>query len=91
LTEALEILDAAGADLLVKWFPRCLLGRFGDRLDNHQPQMLTRDEFQLRLGENFGFGCAHASGCASFGHGCDGIHERHREVFGDLREALTPS
>lgn len=90
LLAALETLDAAGATTLVKWFPRCMLGRFADRLDNHQPQMLTRDEFQLRIGENFGFGCVHASRCSAFGRTCDGMHDRHRQVFGDLRDALRP-
>ena len=90
LLEALEILDAAGSALTLKWFPRCLLGRFADRLDNHQPQLLIRDAFQARLSDGFVFGCAHRD-CRWLGRGCGGLHRRYTERFGDERALLVPS
>ncbi len=91
LLEALEVADAAGASVELKWFPRCLLGRFAERLDNHQPQLLIRDEFQDRMGRNFAFGCVHRDRCAHFGRGCDGLHERYVQVHGDERALLRPT
>ncbi len=89
LLEALERLDDAAIPSTVKWFPRCRLGRFADRLDNHQPHMLIHDEFQSRIAEDFRFGCAH-EGCAHLGAGCDGLPRRHRKRFGDLADWLRP-
>jgi molybdenum cofactor biosynthesis enzyme MoaA len=90
LLEALEIFEAAGSEVAVKWAPRCLLGRFGDRLDNHQPQMLIRDEFQQRLSDNFGFSCPHARSCRWYGRGCDGLHQSYVAAFGDEADRLVP-
>ena len=75
---------------VVKWLPRCMLGRHGRLLDNHQPQMLIRDEFQIRMGTHFGFSCPHAQRCSAFGRGCDGLHEGYVQARGDARELLTP-
>lgn len=88
--EALDEADALGLEAVVKWLPRCLLGDHGDKLDNHQPAMVIRDEFQTRLGTHFGFGCVHG-GCRWLGRGCDGLHEGYVARFGDERELLCPS
>jgi molybdenum cofactor biosynthesis enzyme MoaA len=86
---ALDTAEELGLTAVVKWLPRCLLGRHGDALDNHQPHMVIRDEFQNRLGENFGFGCVNQS-CRWLGKGCDGLHETYRARFGDEKELLCP-
>ena len=90
LLGALEVFEAAGSEVVLKWLPRCVLGRFGDRLDNHQPQMLIRDEFQQRLSRHFGFGCVHAAQCRWFGRGCDGLHESYVRAYGDEADRLRP-
>lgn len=91
LRAAVAELQAAGVAVTTKWFPRCLLGPAGDTLDNHQPQLLIRDEFQDRLSEGFRFDCVHASACAHFGRGCDGLHAGYVRRFGDERDRLTPT
>lgn len=91
LLGALEVFEAAGSEVAVKWLPRCVLGRFADRLDNHQPQMLIRDEFQERLSDHFGFDCPHASRCRWFGRGCDGLHESYVRAYGDEADRLQPT
>lgn len=88
--EALDLAEELGLRATAKWLPRCLLGRHGERLDNHQPHMLIRDEFQTRLASQFGFGCAN-TGCRWLGRGCDGLHETYRARFGDEVELLRPS
>ena len=90
LRRAIQVLLAQEIEVTVKWFPRCLLGEYGEHLNNHQPQMLIQDEFQNRLSHNFGFRCAHQAICGHFGNGCDGLHERYHEVFGDEAEHLRP-
>jgi len=87
---ALAMFEAVGTQAVVKWFPRCLLGRYASLLDNHQPQMLIRDEFQSRLSDGFVFGCAHESSCRWFGRGCDGLHESYTRAFGDEAGRLRP-
>lgn len=88
--EAVSRLRRGGSEVVLKWYPRCLLGEHGGLLDNRQPPMLIRDEFQRRLGENFGFDCAHRDSCRWFGRGCDGLHERFIAVHGDQRDVLAP-
>ena len=90
LLEALDRLEAAGVSRTVKWLPRCLLGRHGACLDNHQPQMLIRDEFQVRLSDGFRFGCVNAADCRWYGRGCDGLHEGYRAAYGDEATTLRP-
>ncbi len=90
LRQALDHLEGAGVPAVLKWWPRCLLGRHGDKLDNHQPQMLIRDEFQVRLSDGFRFGCVHADRCRHFGVDCDGLHEAQARVHGDLADLLEP-
>ena len=91
LCAALDRVDQAGATAVVKWIPRCVLGHHGDKLDNHQPPMLMRDEFQDRLSDNFGFDCVHANRCRWFGRGCDGLHASYRRVYGTEDARLKPS
>lgn len=90
LLAALDRLDAAGVPATVKWFPRCQLGRHAAKLDDHQPQMLIRDEFQVRLSDGFRFDCVHARSCAAFGRGCSGLHEGYVAAFGDEAARLAP-
>ncbi|HCH65484.1 MAG: hypothetical protein CL927_08460 [Deltaproteobacteria bacterium] len=90
LLGALEVFEEAGSDVVLKWFPRCVLGRFGHLVDNHQPQMLIRDEFQSRLSNHFGFDCSHARQCRWFGRGCDGLHESYTRAFGSEEHRLCP-
>lgn len=87
---ALDVWADAEVETVVKWLPKCLLGRHGELLDNHQPQMLIRDEFQKRMGTNFGFDCVHAQRCSAFGRGCDGLHEGYVRALGDERDLLRP-
>ncbi|MFT5681366.1 MAG: molybdenum cofactor biosynthesis enzyme MoaA [Myxococcota bacterium] len=90
LMEALDRVKAAGQKATVKWMPRCLLGRHADCLDNHQPHMFIHDKFQARLNQSFEFRCPHERTCTHFRNGCDGLHQRYIEVFGDESERLTP-
>ena len=87
---ALDEADRLGLESVAKWLPRCLLGPHAHKLDNHQPQMVIRDEFQRRLGQSFGFSCVHGD-CRWLGRGCDGLHQTYRSRFGDERELLCPS
>lgn len=90
LQTAISRLRREGANVVVKWVPRCLLGEWGGLLDNHQPQLLIHDFFQRRLGAGFRFDCAHRDRCRWFAKGCDGLHERYVERFGTEAELLTP-
>ena len=90
LLQALDLLEEGQVPATVKWFPRCLLGRHAARLDNHQPQMLIRDEFQVRLSDGFRFGCVNAADCRWYGRGCDGLHEGYRAAYGDEATTLRP-
>lgn len=91
LLETLRRFTSRQVAVTVKWFPRCLLGPYGHLLDNHQPQMLIRDEFQKRLSDAFTFGCPHASQCVHFRRTCDGLHDRYRGLYGDESDALRPT
>lgn len=91
LLQAVDALQERGVPVVLKWFPRCLLGRHGALLDNHQPQMLIRDEFQVRLSDGFVFGCPHARSCRHFGRGCDGLHEGQLRAFPGDAALLLPS
>ena len=90
LLEALDRVAAQGGTPTVKWMPRCLLGRHADRLDNHQPHMFIHDQFQARLNQSFEFRCPHERTCTHFRRGCDGLHQRYIEVFGDEAQRLEP-
>lgn len=90
LLAALDVVKAAGATATVKWIPRCLLGRHADCLDNHQPHMFIHDTFQARLNRSFEFRCPHERSCTHFRSGCDGLHQRYIEVFGDEADRLIP-
>lgn len=90
LLEAVDWLESQGVPVVLKWFPRCLLGRHGDKLDNHQPQMFIRDEFQVRLSQGFVFGCPNADRCSWFGRGCDGLHEGQVAAFPQDTGLLQP-
>ena len=87
---ALDAVKAAGQKATVKWMPRCLLGRHADCLDNHQPHMFIHDQFQARLNRSFEFRCVHERTCSHFRRGCDGLHQRYTEVFGDEADRLQP-
>jgi MoaA/NifB/PqqE/SkfB family radical SAM enzyme len=89
LREAIAALRARSIPVTVKWFPACRL-EDPSLLDNHQPQMLIRDEFQIRLSDGFRFGCTYAASCRRFGRGCDGLHEGYVRRFGDERALLRP-
>jgi pyruvate-formate lyase-activating enzyme len=90
LTAALDVVERAGASATVKWMPRCLLGDHAARLDNHQPHMFIHDQFQARLNQSFEFRCVHADACRHYRRGCDGLHQRYIEVFGDEAARLRP-
>lgn len=91
LLSAIDILRATGLRVTTKWFPRCLLGVHGDSLDNHQPQLLIRDEFQDRLSDGFRFGCVFSKDCDHFGRGCDGLHAGYVAHYGDEQNVLRPT
>lgn len=91
LHAALHLLRERGLRITTKWFPRCLLGEHGATLDNHQPQLLIRDEFQDRLSDGFRFGCVFSGECAHFGRGCDGLHAGYVARYGDERALLRPT
>jgi len=91
LLAAIDRLRGQGLRVTSKWFPRCLLGRHGDTLDNHQPQLLIRDEFQDRLSDGFRFGCTFSKECTHFGRGCDGLHAGYVARYGDERTLLQPT
>jgi molybdenum cofactor biosynthesis enzyme MoaA len=90
LREAVSRLRTAGREVVLSWFPECLLGEDRALLHDHRDDTLIHDEFSTRSKRHGGFSCPHASACTRFGKSCIGLHERYVELLGDEREALRP-
>jgi molybdenum cofactor biosynthesis enzyme MoaA len=90
LLRAVRKLRAAGREVVLSWFPECLLEELRSTLKDHRDDTLIHDEFASRSQRHGGFSCVHQSSCTSFGRSCIGIHERHVEVIGDEGGVLVP-
>jgi MoaA/NifB/PqqE/SkfB family radical SAM enzyme len=77
-------------DVVLSWFPECMLGPFRPLLKDHRDDTLIHEAFSSRAQRHGGFSCPHQARCPSFLRTCIGLHERHVEMIGDEREHLTP-
>ncbi len=87
---AIRRLRAEERQVVLSWFPRCMLEDFADALVDHRDDTLIHESFARRAKEHGGFSCPHQEECSSFGTNCMGLHERHIQLIGDEREHLTP-
>jgi molybdenum cofactor biosynthesis enzyme MoaA len=90
LLRAVERLRAAQRDVVLSWFPECLLGEAASLQKNHRDDTLIDDAFASRVRASGRFSCPHADACPKFGTTCFGLHERYVELLGDERRALQP-
>ena len=90
LKKAIDIVVERGGKPTIKWLPKCALGEYGKYLDNHQPHMYIHEHFQQRLNSHFQFGCVHQNTCSAFRNGCEGLHQRYRQIFGEEEALLSP-
>jgi molybdenum cofactor biosynthesis enzyme MoaA len=90
LRAAVEKLRAAKRDVVLSWFPVCLLGDLAPLQKNHRDDTLIHDEFANRARAHGGFSCPHQASCPQFGKTCFGLHERYVELLGDERDVLRP-
>lgn len=91
LRKAISMLRDAGREVVVSWFPECLLGEHADTLDNHRATLLIHDEFSMRAAKSSGFSCPEQNSCARFGKSCMGLHERYvANMSGEDAGVYTP-
>jgi pyruvate-formate lyase-activating enzyme len=89
LLDALGACAQRGISPVVKWFPRCMLGRFDIYQDNGQPPALIEDSYWQREPE---YGCIYDGVCADAGVGrpCSGLSFPYVERHGWEHQALRP-
>ena len=90
LKKTIAIVLRRGGTPTLKWLPRCALGEYGKYVDNHQPHMYIHEHFQQRLNSHFQFGCTYQDQCSAFRNGCEGLHNRYRQLFGEETDLLSP-
>jgi MoaA/NifB/PqqE/SkfB family radical SAM enzyme len=88
LREAIERASALGRRVEVKNFPECLLGRYGDALDNGQPRLMIDPEFWVQFMRNGFHQCVHRSNCGS--QRCLGLNTAYVNKFGWQADTLAP-
>jgi cyclic pyranopterin phosphate synthase len=82
LRRAILAAEASGASVMVKYFPICLLGSEGDRVDNIQPfDMVAAPGLHDFLRNGWKFGCPHAKNCPEFPR-CGGLTREYARVHG---------
>ncbi|MEZ4227488.1 MAG: radical SAM protein [Polyangiaceae bacterium] len=81
---------AQGNQVVLSWFPRCMLEDLQHLLIDHRDDTLIHESFSSRAKAHGGFSCAHSASCARFQRGCMGLHERHVELIGDEAHLLRP-
>lgn len=89
LLQALDRTDELGIRSVVKWFPRCLLGNHGHKLDNSQPTVLVNDDYWTAAPK---FSCLYDDVCV---HGneqpCAGLSHAHVHRLGWEENLLQPA
>jgi MoaA/NifB/PqqE/SkfB family radical SAM enzyme len=88
LREAIERARVLGRRVEVKNFPECLLGDFGEALDNGQPHLVIDPEFWVQFMRNGFHQCAHRSYCGS--KRCLGLNTAYVNKFGWQADLLVP-
>lgn len=88
LREAIVRARALGRGVEVKNFPQCLLGEFGDALDNGQPQLVIDPEFWVQFMRNGFHQCAHRAACGSTQ--CLGLNTAYVNKYGWQADMLSP-
>jgi MoaA/NifB/PqqE/SkfB family radical SAM enzyme len=82
LCRAIETAEAAGARATVKFFPACLLGPYGSRVDNAFPfDALASDEYNRITSTCSRYTCPHAAACPEFPR-CWGLSAEYVKVRG---------
>lgn len=76
--------------VVLSWFPRCMLSDCADLLVDHRDDTLIHESFARRTRDHGAFSCHYQTSCRSFANNCMGLHERHVALFGDERAHLTP-
>lgn len=75
-----------GISTAVKYVPRCLLGEFGDCIDNTQPDVVIVEEFYDVYPK---FACIHEAAC-EHSETCLGLHHPYITKFGWEERRLVP-
>ncbi len=79
---ALRACAANGQNVVVKYFPLCLMGKYGKTLDNFQPpDLIAPEELHRKLRENWGFSCPHEKTCADYAR-CGGLTYDYIKLYG---------
>jgi cyclic pyranopterin phosphate synthase len=87
LCAALSRAKEHGIDTTVKYVPRCLLGEFGDAVDNTQPDVVIVEEFYDKYPK---FACIHEAKC-EHSEACLGLHHPYITKYGWEVERLVPT
>lgn len=88
LIDAVRAARALGRGAVVKHYPQCLLGEYGDALDNSQPKLLIDPAFWEQFSRNGFDQCVHRESCSS--RECLGLTSAYIEKFGHHAEELAP-
>jgi cyclic pyranopterin phosphate synthase len=86
LVAALDRCEAEGITPIVKYFPRCLLGRHGARLDNGQSDVIIVESFWDQFPK---FSCLYEAKCEHSDE-CLGLHHPYVNKFGWEEQKLRP-
>lgn len=89
LFEAFDACDRRSVPSVVKWYPRCLLGRFAERLDSSQPTALIDDDYWDSVpayGCLFEAVCRHSAGTGQ----CSGLSHAYVHRHGWEERLLQP-
>ncbi|MCE9579231.1 MAG: radical SAM protein [Deltaproteobacteria bacterium] len=85
---ALAAAEARGLPVTVKYFPRCLLGRFAHLQSDAQPRLVIDDAFWQSYPQ---YGCLYEGVCAAaVADGCTGLSDAYVRRFGWEEDALVP-
>ncbi len=85
---ALTVAEARGLPVTVKYFPRCLLGRFAHLQSDAQPRLVIDDAFWKAYPQ---YGCLYEGVCAAaVADGCTGLSDAYVRRFGWEEDALVP-
>ncbi len=88
LIEALEAAEAHEIETVVKFYPRCLLGRFEDRQNNTQPTALIDSHYWNRDPR---YDCLYSGICDDGDSRCTGLSHVYVDKFGWEQAELRPS
>ena len=85
---ALAAAEARALPTCVKYFPRCLLGRFAHVHSDAQPRLVIDDAFWQDYPQ---YGCLYEGVCrAAVDDGCSGLPDAYVRRFGWEEDALAP-